>query len=164
MEPGTIYEEKIFSKWITAILVPVTFFMVLILIYQILMGPVGTNPASNLFLLGMFLLFLGLTITFSRLIIRIAPGFISVGFGFFKQKISLENIENCYLDEASAVKYGGSGIRIGRVEGKWRLVYSIIGGPRIVLSLRKERFKEVAFSTKQPEKIIRTLKEWTGIP
>jgi hypothetical protein len=164
MEPGTIYEEKIFSKWITAILASVTLFMVVILIYQIPMGPIGTNPAPVLFLLGMFLLFLGLTITFSRLIIRITPGYISVGFGFLKQKILLENIENCYLDETSAAKYGGSGIRIGRVEGKWRLVYSIVGGPRVVLSLKKERFKEIVFSTGQPERIIRTLKEWTSIP
>ena len=68
-----------------------------------------------------------------------------------------ENIEDCYIDEASAIRYGGWGIRLGRVDGKWRTVYNVIGGPRVVVSLNKGWIREFVFSTKNPEKVMRTI-------
>ena len=62
-----------------------------------------------------------------------------------------ENIEDCYLDTASIVSYGGWGIRVGKVDDKWRLACNIIGIPRVMLSLNKGRFGEFVFSTKNPE-------------
>jgi hypothetical protein len=106
---------------------------------------------------------LGVTINFSRLIIRIRPYSISVGYGIVKYIIPWENIESCFLDESSAIKYGGAGIRITREEGKWKLVFSVVGGPRVVVSLRKGRFKEIIFSTEHPQDVMKIIKEWTGI-
>ena len=162
MQPGAIYEEKIFSKWITAILAPVTALMFFLLGYQILVAPVGSNPAPTWILLILSLLFLGITMIFSRLVIKITPGSVTVGYGIFKHTIPWDNIENCFLDESSAVKYGGSGIRIAKIEGKLRLVYSVIGGPRVVLSLKEGRYQELAFSTRNPGEITRIIKEWAG--
>lgn len=133
---SNIYEEKIFSKWITGILGLFTVGFLFALVYQILVEPIGTDPAPNWFLLLMFLLFVGLTINFSRLIIRMTPQSISVSYGIFKHAIAWENIEDCYLDEASAIRYGGWGIRMGRVKGRWRLIYNTIGDPRVVISLK----------------------------
>lgn len=162
MYPGAIYEEKIFSKWITAILAPVTALMFFLLGYQILVAPVGSNPAPTWILLILSLFFLGITMVFSRLVIRITPASVTVGYGIFKHTIPWDNIENCFLDESSAVKYGGSGIRIAKIGGKLRLVYSVIGGPRVVLSLKEGKYQELAFSTKNPEEVTRIIKEWVG--
>ena len=162
MRTENIYDEKIFSKWMTAILAVLTTSLLFVLLYQIIVGPIGTRPAPNWFFLFMFLLFLGVMINFSRLTIRMTHRSISVGYGIIKHSIIWENVEDCYLDEASTIRYGGWGIRIARVKGKWRLVYNVIGGPRIVLSLNKGRFKEFVFSTKNPEEVIKIAKERIG--
>ncbi|TES83470.1 MAG: hypothetical protein E3J91_02070 [Hadesarchaea archaeon] len=66
------------------------------------------------------------------------------------------------MDEASTIRYGGWGIRIGRVKGKWILVYNVIRCPRVVLSLREGRFREFVFSTKSPEQVIKVVKQQIG--
>ena len=162
MRMENIYEEKIFSKGITILLAVVTIGLLFVLLYQIIVGPIGTRPAPNWFFLTMFLLFLGVTVNFSNLSIKMTPRYISVGYGIFKHNIPWENIEDCYLDEASTIRYGGWGIRIGRVKGKWRLVYNVIGGPRVVLSLNKGKFREFVFSTNNPQKVIEIVKQKTG--
>lgn len=162
MQADNIYEEKIFLKGTTGVLAVFTAGFLFALVYQILVEPIGVRPAPNWFFLLMFLLFLGVMINFSRLVIRMTPRSIAVGYGIFKRTIIWENIEGCYLDEASTIRYGGWGIRIGRVKGKWRWVYNVIGGPRVVLSLREGRFREFVFSTKSPEQVIKVVKQQIG--
>ena len=161
MQTKNFYEEKIFQKWIAGLLTVIAGIFLFLLFYQILVGPIGTNPVPDWFFLFMFLLFLGVTINFSRLTIRMTPGYISVGYGIIKHLILWENVEACYLDETSIIRYGGWGIRIARVKGKWRLVYNVVGSPRIVLSLKRGRFKEFVFSTENPEQVIKLVKEQT---
>ena len=154
MQTDIVYEEKIFSKWTAGILATATAIFLFVLLCLVLVEPAGTRPVLIWFSLLMFLLSLGTMINFSRLAIRISPRFISVAYGIFKHKISFENVEKCYLDETPAIQYWGWGIRIAKIKGKWRLVYNVIGGPRIVLSLRKGRFKEFVFSTKNPKEVM----------
>jgi hypothetical protein len=85
-----------------------------------------------------------------------------VGYGIFKRTTFWENIERCYLDEVSSIRYGGWGIRIGRVKGRWRLVYNVIRGPRVVLSLKKGWFREFVFSTKNPEEVMKIVGQRIG--
>jgi len=137
--------------------------MFLLLIYQVLAEPIGSNPAPNLFLLGMGLLFLVITVNFSRMIIQITPEYVLVRYGISKQKVPWDNIQACYLDKSSALAYGGSGIRIAKVEGKKRIVYSVVGGPRVVLSLKEGHYDELVFSTENPDEVIKIIKEWSKI-
>ncbi len=163
MRIENIYEEKIFAKWTTVILAVVMASVLFVLLYQTIVGPIGTRPAPNWFFLAMFLLFLGVIVNFSILSIKMTHRYISVRYGIFKHNIPWENIEDCYLDGASIIRYGGWGIRLGRVKGKWRLVYNILGGPRVVLSLSKGKiFKEFVFSTNNPQKVIETVKQKLG--
>ena len=159
MQEDNLYKEKISSKWwMTGILTAFTAGFLFVLVYQILVRPVGTHPAPNWFFLLMFLLFLGVVINFSRLSIRITHLSVKVSYGIFKHIIPWENIEDCYLDKASIIRYGGWGIRIGRTKGRWGLVYNVIGGPRVVLLLKKGRFKEFIFSTKNPEEVMNIIR------
>ena len=162
MEEVNIYEEKVFSKGITGILAVATCGFLFAWIYQNFVEPIGIPSVPNWLFLLMFLLFLGVTINFSRLVIRITSKSMVVGYGVFKQDISWQNIKDCYLDKTSTIRYGGWGIRIGRVKGKWRLVYNVMGGPRVVLSLKKGRFREFVFSTKSPEHVMRVIKQQIG--
>jgi len=72
-----------------------------------------------------------------------------------KKTISWGNIEGCYLDEASGLGYGGWGIRLARIKGRWRSVYNVIGYPVIVLELSTGKFREFAFSTNNPQEVLR---------
>ncbi len=153
-----LYQERILSRWTVVIGTVVTAVMLFMLIYQIIFGPVGDRPAPNWFFLIMFLLFLGITINFSFLRIAITAHYLIVAYGVFKRMILWREIENCYLDDASILNYYGWGIRIGRVRGKWRLVYNVIGSPRVVLTLKTAGFKEFVFSTNQPDKVMAIVK------
>lgn len=162
-EMDNIYEEKIFSKWTTIILVGTFLFVLFLSVFLILIEPIKEPiQAVVLFvLLFVLLLLLAVMINFCTLSIKMTPKFIIVSYGIFKNKILWENIEDCYSDNASAIRhYGGWGIRIGRVSGKWRKVYNTIGEPRVVLLLKRGKFfKEFVFSTKNPGEVMKITKE-----
>ena len=151
------YEEKLFSKWSTLLLSVITVILFFLYIYQISEGPIGTDPAPDWFWLVMAVFLLAVTINFGILTIKIGPEGILIGYGIFKKRISWNRVEDSYLDEASAIRYGGWGIRLGRVDGKWRTVYNVIGGPRVVISLNKGWIREYVFSTKDPNEVMRTI-------
>lgn len=118
MKPDTIYEERVFSKWSTIVLATVTIALLFVLVYQLLVGPIGTHPAPNWVFLAMFLLFLAITGNFATLTIKMTPRRISVGYGIIKYVMAWENVADCYPDMASITRYGGWGIRLGKVGGK----------------------------------------------
>lgn len=134
MQTNNFYEEKIFSKCIFLIMTSVNTIFFFVLIYQIIISPAGTQSAPNWIILLMFLINALVIINFSRLSINMNSHFIIVSYGIFKRKIKWNNIDYCYLDDTSIFRYGGWGIRFGKVKGKWRLVYNIIGAKTVVLS------------------------------
>ncbi len=158
MNSENIYEEKIFAKLIGGMLGAVSAMMLITLIYQITSDAIDDAPYLNVLFLVMFLAFFLLTLNFGRLIIRINFREVSVGYGVIKKKIPWENIEDVYVDETPAIKYGGAGIRTARIKGEWVLVYNVIGGPRVVLKLKVGRYKKFVFSTKNPEEVINVIK------
>jgi hypothetical protein len=80
-----------------------------------------------------------------------------VGYVFLKKQVLFNKIQNCYLDDASAFRYLGFGIRFVRYKSKSRLVYNVMSAPRIVLSMKDSKYDEFVFSTNNPEKIMKTI-------
>ena len=161
MQVPEIYKETIpfaLIKLVLGVFIACTLLFLGLFAYQVLIGSVGDNPAPDWVYLLMFLWFAGLTAlirNFNKLAIKITTQSINVGFGVFKRVIPWDNIKGCYLHQASAISsYGGWGIRIGKVKGKWRLVYNVIGCPAVVLELEKGRFREFVFSTKNPDGVM----------
>ena len=155
-----IYEETVsFSliKVVLAILAVIILSMLFLLVYQLTIGPLGSRPAPDWFYLFMFLFFSGITAfvtNFNKLSIKMTTQSVTVGFGIMKKTISWDNIEGCYLDEASGLSYGGWGIRLARIKGRWRSVYNVIGYPVIVLELSTGKFRELAFSTSNHQEVL----------
>ena len=158
MDSDYVYEEKIFAKVIGGLFGVVSVIMLIILIYQITVGPLGDSPEPTMFFLIMFIIFFILTLNFARLIIRISFQSVTVGYGIIKKRIPLENIEDCEIDKTPAIRYGGAGIRTTRIKGEWVLVYNVVGGARCVLKLKEGRFKKFVFSTKNPEEVVNVIK------
>lgn len=152
-----------FSKWITLLLAGFSFLFLFFILYQHFIGPLGNNPLPNWILIIIFLLFLGLTFNFISLVLKITPEFILVGYGLYKHEITWDRVKRCYKDQASNVSYGGWGIRFGRVEGQWRLVYNIPESKRLVLSLKEGTFREFVFSTRNPDEVLRIIREQADI-
>jgi len=82
-----------------------------------------------------------------------------VGYGLIKKEIPWERIEDCEIDEVSSLRYGGWGIRLTRVGGRWRAAYNVVGISRVVVSLDEGWMGEVAFSTKSPDKVTQVIKD-----
>jgi len=160
--PQRLYEETLLCKTFGGITGVLTALFLAIYLYQALVGPIGTRPAPNEFFLAMFILFLAITVTFSRLSIAITGEAVTVGYGVLKRTYLFEDIADCYPDEASAIRYGGYGIRIGIYKGRKRLAYNIPRTPRVVLLLKRARYEEVVFSTSKPEEVIRVIRQQIG--
>jgi hypothetical protein len=157
-----IYEEKIYSKWNILIMSIVVLVLSAALAWQLAVGPLGARPASNWFFVGMVLFFLAIGINFATLTIRVDTRGITVGYGVIRHHIPWGDISGCRPDEASAVRYGGWGIRLGWVNGKKRLVYNILGSPRVVVEKRDRSSTEFVFSTRNPEGVIKAIREGIG--
>ncbi len=153
----TLYEEKIYSKWNILILGIVVLVLLVALIWQIIVGPLGTRPASNWFFAGMIIFFLLIGINFASLSIKVNMQGVSVGYGIIRHTVPWDSIAGCRPDEASAVNYGGWGIRIGWVGGKGRLAYNVLGSPRVVVERRYGKYQEFVFSTQKPEAVIEAI-------
>jgi hypothetical protein len=158
MDSDSIYEEKIFAKVLGGLMGGISAIMLIILVYQLIMGPYGDSQELTMFFLIMFIIFFVLTLNFARLIIRISFQSVTVGYGVIKKRIPMENIQDCEIDKTPAIRYGGAGIRTARVKGEWILVYNVVGGPRCVLRLKEGRFKKFVFSTKNPEEVVNVIK------
>ncbi len=76
-----------------------------------------------------------------------------------RDRVQWQDVEDCYQDEASVVRYGGWGVRLGWYEGRRRLVYNVAGGPRVVLLRRNSRFPELVFSTARPHAVIDRIRD-----
>ncbi len=152
-----IYEERLFSKLNAVLFAVIVGVLLYVLIYQLLIEPLGTDPAPNEFFVFMILLFAVIGINFSTLKIAVDYKNVTVGYGMIKNTIPREDIEKCFLDQTNAILYGGWGIRIGRIKGKWRLIYNTVGDPRVVLVLKNRWYKEFVFSTRNPQEIIKLL-------
>ncbi len=166
MQVPEIYEEIVpfpLMKLVLGLFIALTIVFLVVFVYQVLVGPVGTKPGPDWLYIIMFLLFAGFTVlirSFNKLAVIITTQSITVGFGVFKRVISWDDIHGCYLDDASAFgSYGGWGIRMAKVKGKWRLVYNVIGSPTVVLELKKGRFREFVFSTKNPEMVLEVARQ-----
>jgi len=156
------YEERIFSGWLTVIVGAASGVLFGLFLYQRLVGPVGTHPAPDWILLAVALLLLVITVNFAILTVKITLHGISVSYGFIRHSVPWANVAGCYEDEASTARYGGFGIRLGLVNGKWRLVYNTVGDPRVVIQKRQARIREFVFSTRNPERVIRAVRERLG--
>jgi hypothetical protein len=153
-----LYEERLFSRWMTLTLGAVTLF-ILWRVMQQLQGGVPVDDSPSWLLPLMLVVFVLVTVNFAWLTIRITDEEAVIAYGVIRHRIRLEEIEDCYADTASAIRYGGFGIRRGWYNGMHRLIYNTIGDPRVVLLTTDSSTPEFVFSTTQPERVMDLVRE-----
>jgi len=107
---------------------------------------------STLAVLTVFFFFL--LVNFSSLSVRITFNDIVVRFGLFNFKADWEDVAGM---EAVRKRDGAKslyGIRMRSLpDGYWRIIYSA-GLPRVVLKMKEGSIRELAFTTRAPEKVL----------
>lgn len=161
MTEGVIYEERIYSTWNILLMGIVVLGLLAVLVRQVADGPLGANPAPNSLLIGFLLFFVVIGLNFATLTVRVTIHGISVGYGIIRHQIPWGEVVDCRLDDTPAARYGGWGIRMSIVAGNRRLVYNIIGAPRVVVQKRLGTFQEFAFSTRNPDAVMEAI--YTGL-
>jgi hypothetical protein len=119
---------------------------------------IGSAP-STVILFCLFSLFLFYSLNYRVLVIRITPGSVKLKFGIFKWSIPLGSIERCYLDDASLWRIAGAGIHFTFRRKRYRAMFNFLEHQRVVilLSRKKGLVREIAFSTRQPEEVMRVI-------
>ncbi|MDH7555699.1 MAG: hypothetical protein QHG94_02000 [Candidatus Methanosuratincola sp.] len=121
MSSVTLYEETITWRLIIALVLGVMCFAAGVTVFAYVNEP-SEDPTPMLAIIIVAAIGLGITFNFSRLSIRATFEGISVGFGRIRTSFRWDQVEDCYMDVASSIRYGGFGIRGGRFDGKNRLV------------------------------------------
>jgi hypothetical protein len=107
-----------------------------------------------------FVFFLFYAINYKTLKILITSDILQLTFGIFTWKVALADIQTCYIDENSILRYGGAGIHFMYIKGKYRAFFNFLEYSRVVITLRKKKgpVREIAFSTKKPEQVMELLR------
>lgn len=153
---GTVYEEQLFAGAFVAILGATTAALGALVAYQLAFEN-GLGSSLGVVSVALFVLFAALTVNFRRLSIRLTEAGVTVGYGVIRTTVPWERITACTADEASSLRYGGWGVRVTRIGGRWRLVFNTVGDDRVVLRTDGGRFREIAFSTARPEAVRATV-------
>jgi len=155
-----IYEEKFVSKatlLLSGTISALVFAMAIIV--PLTQGITEENPLWSVILLGAIAaLLVFLTASFTHIRIMITAKNRIVKYGVAKKVFARENIMDVYRDETGAMRYGGWGIRMAKVNGKRRYAYSTLGERRVVVTVKGWKYDEFVFSTKKPDDGVMVLK------
>ena len=116
----------------------------------------GIDPLSLVLLSG-WGFFLFYSLNYHTLIVQITKDQLILKFGLFTWTISLDNIEDCFLDDTSLWRIGGAGIHFSPIHGRYRAMFNFLEYPRVVIALKRKLglVRDIAFSTQHPEEVIR---------
>ncbi len=152
MQTGVFYEETISLRWVIISTVFIFGFLLCVFLFQILLIPAESSPLINM-ILAIVLLLILFSLNFMILRIKMTQQYLLVSCGIFKHIMPWDDINDCRIDDPPVAKYTGYGIRLGKFNGKWILGY-VMGDPKVLLSLNKGRFRDFAFTTKNPQEVV----------
>ena len=158
MKDQLIYEERLSSNRTLALFASLMIFFLILLVWRISTdGPDILGAAFLLF----FIFFLFYSVNYRTLIIRLTPDALKLKFGIFTWTIPLDNIgEVSHDDLPLLMRYGGAGIHFMMIRRRYRASFNFLEHPRVVITLYKKAgiVRDVSFSTRHPDEVIRLLK------
>jgi hypothetical protein len=155
---GTVlYEERISSRRTQSLFWGLTALFSLLFSWRVSLS--GPDLVAAL-LLTLALLFLFYIMNYRLLVIRIMSEALQLRFGVFTWTIPLSNVAAIRPDDdlPALAKYGGAGIHFMLLRGRYRASFNFLEYPRVVVVLGRSRLvREVSFSTRRPDEVIRQL-------
>ena len=157
MTANPVYEERVSSSRTQALFSGLTILFFVLLVWRVSM--VSLDAVSVVFFcISIFFLFNSLN--YKTLVIRITSEALKLKFGIFAWTIPLDNVEACRLDDPPLLmRYGGAGIHFMFVRKRYRVSFNFLEYPRVVIALRRRVaiVRDVSFSTRRPNDVIRLL-------
>jgi hypothetical protein len=153
MNGEKIYAEKVSSLRTGLLFLGLCVIFTGLVFWKLQRTPSGSQPVFFLLLTIMFLFY---TLNYRTLVIEISKEEVSLQFGLFHWHIPLDTIASCYIDTAPLWRIGGAGIHFSFFNKRYRAMFNYLEHDRVVLSLNKKKglVSEVAFSTREPERVM----------
>jgi hypothetical protein len=164
---GGVRQEKLPAiNWHRPLVVSATCSLLLLvmLMYQSLVGPGGITSLLGWFSLVAFLSVVAVTVLLANcrhLVVVTTSDSLTVRFGRLKYRVRLRDVQSCAVNTSDALKQRTQGIRISRHLGRWRLAYTVADYPVVALELDGGLFEELVFSTNNPNRA-KIIAEWFG--
>ena len=158
MPDGALYNERVSSNRTEALFLTLTVVFSLLAAWRV---SAGNLDAVAVVFFCLFVFFLFYSLNYRTLIIRLTSESLKLTFGIFTWVVSLDNIEDCRLDDIPVLlRLGGAGIHFMLVRGRYRLLFNFLEYPRVTIALKKPRgpVRELSFSTRRPDDILRLIK------
>lgn len=130
---------------VTALLLTPTFFTVAHGLRKLLLISAGVTVAASL----------GFVWLFSSLRISVNERALTVGFGPFRETITLERVASCGTTTYRWVDWGGFGIRY-RSQGK---LYNVPGDRGVAVQVNLDDGRQILFSSPDPIAVCRALRK-----
>ena len=145
MDEYEMHREKVPSMWLTVIMLIMSVTLPAIPVIIYFSGETQDVPVLAAVYVPMGVMCLFLAYNFSSIDIVVTNKNLKVGYGVFKKVYPWSSVLSVKKDENKAMRYGGFGIRMAKVDNKKWLVYNVIGGERVVVALVKGFHKEFFF-------------------
>lgn len=163
MADASIYREKLSSNRTELLFVALTLLFLLLLLWRV--DVAGLDGLALLFLIfsGLFLFY---SLNFRTLQILLTTESLKLTFGIFAWTVPLDNVEDCRFDHLPALmRLGGAGIHFMFIRGRYRVSFNFLEYPRVVIALKRKvgPVRDISFSTREPEEVIRLIREQVKI-
>lgn len=157
MSSDNIYFEKISSTRTEALFV---FLTILFFLASAWFARIALFSGWSILFFCLFAFFLFYALNYRTLIIRLDQQTLWLQFGIFTWTIPVHNMEDCFPDTTPLTRIGGAGIHFTPLHGRYRAMFNFLEYPRVVIALKVKQglVRDVAFSTHQPEEVIRLIK------
>lgn len=159
MRNETMYREQLSSNRTTALFAGLA---VLFLAFSIWRRNAAAMDGLAVTFLVFFVLFFFYSVNYRTLLILIDQASLTLRFGIFTWTVPMDNIETCQIDEPPPLmKYGGAGIHFMMVRGRYRASFNFLEYSRLVIAFKHKvgPVRDISFSTKNPEQIMRLVRE-----
>jgi len=157
-----IHTEKITSNKTSALFLSLTGLFLILFIWRRVVS--GMNGLT-IVLLCFFVFFLFCSINYRILNISLTRKELALKFGLVTWVIPLGNIASCRLDEIPwLMKNGGAGIHFMFIQGRYRASFNFLEYSRVVISLKRRMgpVRDISFTTRRPEDLIRSIRDLTS--
>lgn len=158
MNTNILYNEKLSSRRTEILFIALTLLFLLLFVWCVTGRGLDFIASIFLFFCVVFLFY---SLNYRTLIIRLTAESLILTFGIFGWSIPLSNIDAIQPDDdlPALMKYGGAGIHFMTVRKRYRASFNFLEYPRVVIGLKRKAglVRDVSFSTRQPEEIIRLI-------
>ena len=153
------YHERVSSNRTEALFLTLMILFFLLFIWRVNVSGLDFLGVVFLCLSGLFLFY---SLNFRTLIIRLSSESLRLKFGIFTWRVSLDNVEECCLDEVPLLmRMGGAGIHFMFIRKRYRASFNFLEYPRVVMAFKRKAgpVRDISFSTRRPDEVLRLVQE-----